>query len=65
MEIQNEYVIIILEIIYKSLKKGKDHVSEAVEFMNDMGINNDQVKEHLMGLCMDPQIIEQLEKLDT
>ncbi len=50
MELQNEYVDLILREIYKRLK---DSVSEAVEFMADLGITNEIFKEHLMCLSMD------------
>ncbi len=53
MELQNEYVDLILREIYKRLQNGKDSVSEAVEFMADLGITNEIFKEHLMCLSMD------------
>lgn len=43
MEIQNEYTEILLLSIYKLLKKyerdsNKDHITEAIEFMKDLGL---------------------------
>ena len=65
LEIQNEYVQLMLMVIYKYLRKGKDYVHKALEFMAGMGITNDHLKEHLMCLCMDSKIVEQFENLDS
>jgi replication factor C subunit 1 len=53
MEIQNEYVDLILNVIYREIKNGKDGVPEAVSIMVDLGISNEVLKEHLMQLSMD------------
>ena len=40
--------------IYKRLKKGgKEDVEEAIQFMDDLNISNDHLKEHFMSLIMD------------
>jgi hypothetical protein len=57
VELQNEYVDLILNMVYKPLKKsGKDGVSEAVEVMEGLGLSNENLKEHLMGLSMDAKL---------
>ncbi len=33
--------------------------------MEDLGITNEALKEHLMGLCMDPKLVEAFESLDS
>jgi len=56
MEIQNDYVKLVLQLILKYIKKGKDSVQKALDFMYDLGITNEHLKEHLMYLCMDTKI---------
>lgn len=56
MELQNHYVDLILSIILKELKQGKDNVGFAVDVMTDLSITNEVLKEHLMGLSMDPKL---------
>lgn len=51
--------------MFKYLNKGKEKVKDAIDFMVDMGVTNDILKEHLMLLCMDPKIVEKFEGLDT
>ncbi len=53
MELQNIYVDLILNLIFKNLKNGKESVSEAVRMMTDMGISNELFKEHIITLSMD------------
>ena len=65
MELQNHYVDLILSIILKELKQGKDNVGFAVDVMTDLSITNEVLKEHLMGLSMDPKLAQEFEKLDT
>lgn len=65
MEIQNEYVKLILSIILKYIKKGKDHVHHALEFMDNLGLTNEHLKEHLMQLCMDNKTIDAFDGLDS
>lgn len=65
MELQNEYVDLILREIYKRLQYGKDHVSEAVEFMADLGITSEIFKEHLMSLSMDQKLVKDFEALES
>jgi hypothetical protein len=56
VELQNEYVDLILNMVYKPLKSGKDGVSEAVDAMEGLGLSNENLKEHLMGLSMDAKL---------
>lgn len=63
MEIQNEYVKLILLMLLR-LIKFKD-VGEAMQIMEDLGLTNDHLKEHLMLLCMDPKTVEAFESLDS
>jgi Glu-tRNA(Gln) amidotransferase subunit E-like FAD-binding protein len=68
MEIQNEYTAMILAYIYKQLKKHekdseKDHIMEVLEFMKDLGLTNEHLKEHLMTLCMDKKIVENFDAI--
>ncbi len=70
LEIQDEYTKIILAYILKSLKRfqkngNKDDIREALEFMHDMGLTNEHIKEHLMTLCMDKKVIENFEQLES
>ncbi len=65
MELQNEYVDLILNLIYKSLKLGKDGVSEAVSVMLDLGITNDILKEHLIQLSLDQKLTQSFDSLET
>jgi hypothetical protein len=37
----------------KYIKKGKDKIPDALEFMDALGLTNEHLKEHLMTLCMD------------
>ena len=48
--IQTEYVPIILVMLYKFLSKKK--AAEAIELLDDLGISNEMMKEHLLDLCM-------------
>lgn len=63
MDIQNDYVNIILNILMKFLKKEK--IDEIMVFLDDMNITNDMLKEHVMSLSMDKQLIEAFDKLPT
>jgi hypothetical protein len=54
----------ILATIYKNVKKGKDYVFLALEFMDDLGLTNEHLKEHLMILCMDKKTVENFDNLD-
>lgn len=65
MEIQNDYVKLILAIILKYMKKGKDSVGKAIDFMQQLGITNEHLKEHLLALCMDKKTVEAFEDLDS
>ncbi len=63
MEIQNDYVKLILMVLFKLIKR-KD-ASDAIEFMEDLGITNEILKEHLLYLCMDDKITQGFEDLDS
>lgn len=70
MEIQNEYTALLLTYIHRTLKKhersgDKEHILEILEFMKDLGLTNEHVKEHLMGLCMDKKVVEQFESISS
>lgn len=65
MELQNNYVDLMLIMILKQLKQGKDNVPEAIEIMVDLGISNEILKEHLMGLSMDTKLTKDFDNLDT
>ena len=45
------------------LKNGQ--VQELIEYMDDLKITNEMVKEHIMGLSLDKKIQAQFEKIDT
>ena len=62
MEIQSEYVKLILAIIFKAIK-GR-HVEVALEFMDSMGLTNEHLKEHLLTLCMEKKTVEAFESLE-
>ena len=68
MEIQNEFVQLILIYVWKQLKlyeryEDKSHINEALEFMKDLGLTNEHLKEHVMSLCMDKKTVETFEAL--
>ena len=65
IELQNEYVELILNMVYKALKAGKDNVSEAVDIIQSLGLSNENMKEHLMGLSMDAKLNKSFDDLDT
>lgn len=48
--IQNEMVPFLLETILIKLQKGE--IQELIEYMDDLKVTNEMVKEHLMGLCL-------------
>ena len=57
---------LILTFIFKHLKKGdKSDVEDAIAFMDDLGITNDHLKEHLMTLSMDKKIVEAYDALPS
>ena len=55
MDIQNEYVDLILTYLMKYLKK--DKMDDIMEFMDDMNLSNEMLKEHVMGLSMDKKLV--------
>ena len=63
MEIQNDYVKLILMVLLKLIRR-KD-ASDAIEYMEDLGITNEILKEHLLYLCMDDKITQSFEDLDS
>jgi hypothetical protein len=65
MELQNEYVDLILNLVFKALKAGKDGVSQAVDIMESLGLSNENLKEHLMGLSMDAKLNKSFDDLET
>lgn len=58
--VQNEYVPIILEMIYSDLKR--DRVDETIELLDTLSITNEMLKEHLLELCMNQKIKEMFDK---
>ncbi len=65
MELQELYVDLILGLIIRELKKGKDQVGGAVDIMHELNISNEVLKEHVMGLSMDQKLLSEFENLDT
>ena len=65
LELQNDYVDLILNMIYKSLKAGKDGVPDAVDTMENLGLSNENLREHLMGLSMDTKLNKAFDDLDS
>jgi replication factor C subunit 1 len=65
LEIQNDYVKLILLVILKYMKRGKDYVHVAIDFMQALGLTTEHLKEHLMTLCMDPKTVEAFDALDS
>ena len=64
--IQNEIAPFILYSILSQLKKGsKDSILDLLEYLDDLNITNEMIKEHLMGLNMDKKIIDQFEKIPS
>ena len=61
--IQNEMVPFLLETILKMLKKGQ--IEEVLDFMDDLKITNEMVKEHLMGLCLNKKTTELFDKIES
>mmetsp|Transcript_22623 Transcript_22623/g.21789 ORF Transcript_22623/g.21789 Transcript_22623/m.21789 type:complete len:112 (+) Transcript_22623:2062-2397(+) len=56
----------MLDYIYKRLKKGTEpSIEEAITFMDDMGINNEQLKEHLLTLSMDKKVRDNFDSIDS
>ena len=53
-----------MQLILKYIKKGKESVNKALDFMFDLGLTNEHLKEHLMYLCMDTKIQEAFESLE-
>jgi Replication factor RFC1 C terminal domain len=64
-ELQNEYVDLMLNLVYKELHRGKEAVTGAVEIMEGLGLSNEHLKEHLMGLSMDVKLAKSFDDLDT
>ena len=65
LELQNDYVDLILSMVYKSLKTGKDGVPDAVDTMENLGLSNENLREHLMGLSMDSKLNKAFDDLDS
>ena len=64
--IQNEIAPFILWEILSHLKKGsKDSILDLIEYLDDLNINNEMIKDHLMGLNMDKKINEQFDKISS
>lgn len=61
--IQNELVPIMLDQILTHLKKNE--IQEVVDYLDDMHVTNDMVKEHLMGLSLKKDIQTLFDKVDT
>ena len=55
--IQNEIAPFILYSILGQLKKGsKESILDLLEYLDDLNITNEMIKEHLMGLNMDKKL---------
>lgn len=58
-----EYIPLIFDEIYKHLKN--EEVKEAIEVLDSLNISNDQFKEHVVDLMMDPKANDKLKKIST
>jgi hypothetical protein len=56
---------LILNLILKQLKQGKDAVSEAAETILDLGLTNEILKEHLLSLSMNGDLVREFESVDS
>lgn len=65
MELQNIYVDLILLLLLKNLKKGKDAVSETVDMILDLGLTNEILKENLMSLSMNADLVREFDSIDS
>jgi replication factor C subunit 1 len=64
--VQNEIAPFLLWEILGHLKKGsKDSILDLIEYLDDLNITNEMIKEHLMGLNMDKKINDQFEKISS
>jgi len=61
--IQNEVVPIVLEIILSMMQDKK--VEELIQFMDDVSITNEMIKEHLLGLSLKADFQKQFDKIDA
>ena len=53
----------MLKEILNYLKKNE--IDDLIEYMDELKITNEMVKEHLMALCLDHKLKEQFDRIDT
>lgn len=64
--IQNEMVDYILAEILSLLRRGSsDAVEELLEFLDDLNITNEMIKEHLFSLCLNSKIKDQFTNISS
>ena len=61
--IQNEYVPLVLSLLYKHMSRGE--AEEAIQVLDDFRITNDLFREHLLDLCISKRAKEAFDKLTT
>jgi hypothetical protein len=65
LELQNSYVDLILLMVLRQMQRGKDSITEAVEILSDLSLTNEVMKEHVMGLTFDKDLLGSFESLDS
>jgi replication factor C subunit 1 len=64
--VQNEMVPYLLQEILFFLRKGsKEALLDLIEYLDDLNITNEMIKEHLLLLTMDPKIHDQFAKISS
>jgi len=53
----------MLKEILNYLKNNE--IDELIEYLDDLKVTNEMVKEHLMALCIDSKLKEQFDRIDT
>mmetsp|Transcript_1767 Transcript_1767/g.2282 ORF Transcript_1767/g.2282 Transcript_1767/m.2282 type:complete len:170 (+) Transcript_1767:2785-3294(+) len=61
--IQHEVIPYILLEIIGHLRKGD--TAATIEYLDEMNISNDMMKEHVLGLALSKELCSQLDKIDT
>ena len=61
--IQNEYVPLVLSLLYKHMSRGE--AEEAIQVLDDFKLTNDLFREHLLDLCINKRAKEAFDKLTT
>lgn len=61
--VQNEMIPLIVTQVYNYQKDNM--VQEAIEYLDDLKISNEMVKEHLLSLSLNKGLAAMFDKLDT